>query len=81
MQKDVQVRSNDGLKIFGAMKIRFIVRNMSLGVKRELYERVVCLTVSYGAQTWCMKIDERHKLGVMDMKCLKMVCVVTKPDR
>ena len=47
------------------------VRSVSLGVKRELYELVVIPTVKYGAETWGRRMDERQKLDVMEMKCLR----------
>ena len=48
--------------------------------KRVLYERMVVPTTVYGAETWRMRVDERHKLGVIRMKCLRSVRGVTKID-
>ena len=52
----------------------FNVRSISVGVKRELYERVVVPTQTYGAKTFGIKTDERQKLGVRDMRCLQSMC-------
>ena len=52
-----------------------------LGVKRELYERVVVPTVTYGGETWGAKMDEINKLYVMNMKYLRSMCGVTRMDR
>ena len=38
----------------------FIVKSVSLGVKRELYGRVVVPTVTYAAVTWSIRMDETH---------------------
>ena len=38
-------------------------------MKTELYERVVIPTVTYAAQTLPMRIDERRKLDVAEIKC------------
>ena len=40
-------------------------------MKRELYEGVVVPKVTYGVETWGMRMDERHNLNVMEMKCLR----------
>ena len=48
----MQVLSSEGLKTFGAMKVKFNARSVCLGVKRELYKSVVVTTVTHGAQTF-----------------------------
>ena len=45
------MRVGEVLEAFGASKIMFNVRSVSLGVKRKLYERMVLPTVTYGAET------------------------------
>ena len=55
------MRVGEGLKPFGLMEMIFNVKNVSLGVKRELYERVVRQTVTYGAETWVTRIEERRE--------------------
>ena len=52
------MRVSEGLKPFGAIKMTLNSRSVNLGAKRELYERVVVLTVTYGAENWCMRTDE-----------------------
>ena len=42
-QEDVKMRVDEGLKVFGAIKIMFNVRSLSFCVKREFYERVAAL--------------------------------------
>ena len=51
------------------MKTMFSIKNVNSGVKKELYERVVVSTVTDGAEAWGMRIDGRHKLDLMRMKC------------
>ena len=40
-QEDVKMKVGNGLKTFGALKRRFIVKSVSLGVRRELFRKVV----------------------------------------
>ena len=52
-----------------------------MDLKRELYERIVVPTVMYGSESWGMKVEERGKLDVAEMKCLRSMCGVTRMDR
>ena len=55
------------LKTFGAIKMMFRVRSVSLGVKREfLYEREVLSLVTYAAETLGMRMDERYRLDILE---------------
>ena len=51
------------------MKMIYNVMSIGLCVKREVCERVMVL-VTYGAETWSMRIEQRCKLDVKVMKCL-----------
>ena len=44
---------------------------LSREVKRELYERVVMPTMLYGSETWSLGAQERIKLKVVEMMCLR----------
>ncbi len=52
-----------------------------MNAKRRLYEGVVVPTVLYGAETWNMGAAERRRLNVMEMRCLRSMCRVTRMDR
>ena len=56
-------------------------RSVTLGVKRELYERIVMQTVMYGSESWGMRLEERNKLDVAEINCLQSICGVTRWDR
>ena len=74
---DVCMRIQEGVKAFDAMKKVWNERNVTLEVKRELYERIVVPTVMYGSETWAMRAEEKNKLDVTEMNCLRsIVCVV-----
>ena len=49
------------------MKVTFSVSNVGFGRKRGLYERTDAKRVTYGAETWGLKTDERNKLDVLEM--------------
>ena len=51
----------------GARKIPNAV-SVSLGVKTELFNRVVVPTATHGARTWAVGMDKIRKLGVMKKK-------------
>ena len=63
------MRVGEGLKIFGAMKIMFNPRSVSLGVKRKFFERLQVSPIMYGVETWGVRMDEKHKTVIMEMKC------------
>ena len=81
VKEDVSMRVGEGMRTFGAMKRMWSGRSVSLRVKRELYERIVVPTVMYGSESWGMKVEERNKLDVAEMKCLRSMCRVTRMDR
>ena len=68
------------MRTFGAMKRMWIGRSVSLRLKRELYEIIVVPTVMYGSESWGMKMEEKGKLDVAAMKCLRSMCRVTRMD-
>ena len=39
------------------------------------------LTVMYGSESWGMKVTERQKLNVFEMKCLRSMTGVSQLDR
>ena len=52
-----------------------------MNVKKILYEKVVVPTVMYGSESWGMKVTERQKLNVFEMKCLRNMTGVSRLDR
>ena len=43
-------------------------RGLAVNVKKVLYEVVVVPTVMYRLELWGMKVNERQKLNVFEMK-------------
>ena len=82
VEADVRHRVNEGCKVLGALKgVKKKNRRLGINVKKVLYEKVVVLTVMYGSESWGMKVTERQKLNVFEMKCLRSMTVVSRLDR
>ncbi len=59
----------------------FKCRSLRLNGKRRLYEGVVVLIVLYGAETCNMEEADRRRLNVIEIRCLRNMCEVTRMDR
>ncbi len=61
----------------------FKCRSLGMNAKRRLYEGVVVNlpTALYGTETWNMGAAERRRLNVMEKRCLRSICGVTRMDR
>ena len=54
---------------------------ISKEVKRELYENVVKQTVIYDSETWSLSTQERRKIEIFEMTCLRNICGIGRADR
>ncbi len=52
-----------------------------MSAKRGLYEGIVVPMALYGDETWNMGAAERKRLNVMEMRCLRSMCRVTRMDQ
>ena len=80
-ERDVVHRMNEGYRAWGALKS--VLGNSGLGIKAKkcLYEGVIVPTALYGAESWGMRSDERKKMNVLEMKCLRSLVGVSRRDR
>ena len=81
MEADVRHRANEGCKVLGALKGVMKNRGLGMNVKKVLFEKAVVPTVMYGSESWGMKVTERQKLNVFEMKCLRSMTGVSWLDR
>ena len=81
VEADVRHRVNEGCKVLGALKGVMKNRGLGMNVKKVLYKKVVVPTVMYGSESWGMKVTERQKLNVFEMKCLRIMTGVSQLDR
>ena len=72
---------NEGCKVLGALKGVMKNRGLRMNVNKVLYEKVVVQTVIYGSESCGMKVTERQKLNVFEMKCLGSMTGVSRLDR
>ena len=56
-------------------------RRMPVRLKKQIYKIMVRPAGIYGSETWAVKKQHLCKLGVAEMKCLKVTRVVTRKDR
>ena len=78
---DVCHRVNEGCKVLGALKGLMKNRGLGMNVTRFLYEKVAMPTVMYGSESWGMKVTERQKLNVFEVKCLRNMTGASQLDR
>ena len=78
---EVNHRLSEGAKVWGALGKVCKVRTVGLKAKKNMYESIVIPIVTYGAETWSMSVNERKRLDVMEMKCLRSMCGVSILDR
>ena len=81
IEADVCHRVKEGCKTLGAMKRVMKCRGLGMNVKKVLYEKVIVPTVTYGSECWGMKVSERQKLNVFEMRCLRSMAGVSRIDR
>ena len=81
VEADVHHRVNEGCKVLGVLKGVMKNRGLGMNVKKVLYKKVVVSTVMYGSESWGMKVNERQKLNVFEMKCLRSMTGVSRLDR
>ena len=76
VEADVCRRVNEGCKVLRALKR--VMKNRGLGMN---VEKVILPTVMYGSESRGMKVTERQKLNVFEMKCLRSMTGVSRLDR
>lgn len=54
---------------------------MSLQAKIGMFEGIVVPTVLYGCESWALNAEERKRIEVMEMRCLRTICGVRWFDR
>ena len=78
MSVEVDQRTKEGMATYGAMKSIWRVKEVGMNAKKALYESIIVPTVLYGGEAWGLREEERKKLDVMEMKCLRSMCVVIR---
>ena len=64
----------EGRKVWGALGRIWKESWISKEVEMDLSERVVIPTALYGSETWPLGIQEKRKVEVFEMRCLRNMC-------
>ena len=81
MREEVARRVLDGRKVWGTMAKLWNENMISRKLKREYYERVVIPSVVYGSETLSLSEQERRKIKVFEVMCLRNICGIRGVDR
>ena len=81
VEVDVHHRVNEGCKVLGALQGIMKNRGLGMNVKKVLYEKAVVPTLMYGSESWGMKVTDRQKLNVFEMKYLRSMIGIPQLDR
>ena len=81
IEGEVKYRVGEAGKVMGGMKKVWKNRDLGMRAKRGLYESVIVPTALYAAETWGMKTADKQRLDVLEMRCLRSMCGVTRWDR
>ncbi|KAG0420486.1 hypothetical protein EQH57_0124, partial [Dictyocoela roeselum] len=81
VETEVKSRVKEVCKVLCALKTIMICRTLGMETKRGLNEGVIVPTVLYGTETWGVKAEERRRLNVYEMKCLRSMDEVSLRDR
>ena len=77
IEAEVRETLSEGGRLAGLWKRRLLC----IEAKMCMYESIVIPTVLYGSECWCLNAEERHRLEVFDMRCLRRVLGVSVMDR
>jgi hypothetical protein len=71
----------EGEKVGGVLKNTWKGEGMSRDADRSMYEGIVVPTLLYGSEVWAASADDRRRMGVMEMKCMRAMCEVSIRDK
>ena len=69
-------RMNEGYRAWGALKSMLSNRGLGIKAKKCLYKEVIVQTALYEAEACGKRSDERRKVNVLEMKCLRSLVAV-----
>ena len=79
--EEVKSRVGEASKVIGGMNKLFKCREMGMRAKKGIFEAVGATTALYAAEGWNMRKEDGNRLDVMEMRCLRSMCGVTRWDR
>ena len=70
-----------GWKKFKELAPFLTAKNVSLVVKGQVYDSCVRATMTYGSQTWPVKVEDELKIERNDMRMVRWICGVKLSDK
>jgi hypothetical protein len=63
----------EGEKNSGVLKKIWNAKGMSGDAKISMYEGIVVSTLLYDSEMWTASEEDRRRMGVMEMKCMRKI--------
>ena len=79
--KDIKQRIGLASAIVRRIGKVWAAKHISTETKVMLYKTLIQSVVSYSAETWTLKQEQKRKLRVFEMAVLRRICDVTRRDR
>ena len=61
--------------------MEYCVHEGRLRMKGDVYKACVCSVLTYGAETWAMKVEVFQRLHATEKRMPRMICRVTLKDK
>jgi hypothetical protein len=78
---DVKRRIGLASAVMGRLGKLWKSKNISIKTKVKMYETLVVPVLVYGAECWCLKKEDEHRINVAEMNWLRRLLKVTRWDR
>jgi hypothetical protein len=76
MKSEMKHRVTEGLKVSGVLKNIWKRAGISKDAKRSMHEGIVVPKLLDGSEVWAASAEDRKKMGVMEIKCMRAMCGV-----
>jgi hypothetical protein len=81
MKCEMKHRVTEGEKVSGVLKKIWKRAGISRDAKRSMHEGIVVPRLMYGSEVWESSAEDRRKMGVMEIKCMRAMCEVNIKGR
>ena len=78
---DIKTRIRKAGAAFQRLNSIWTSKNINNHTKMQLYQTLILSILLYGAESWTMKKDDKNRLHVFEMTCLRRILGVTRLDK
>jgi hypothetical protein len=71
MKSEMKQRVTEGEKFSGVLRKMWKGERLSSNAKRSIYKGIVVPTLLYGSEVWATSAEDRRRMGVMEIKCMR----------